>query len=88
MLNLTQLKYYVLDEEEIGLTFQKKIAEYRSPNKNFSKIIKKKFVFNPKIKKIYSKFLPKEKIVVSGNPKVQLCKEIHKKKRSRKIFLL
>ena len=89
LLNLAPFKYYVLDEEEIGLTFQKKkLVKFRSSNYKFSNLIHKKFVFNEKLKKIYSEFLPKKKIVVSGNPKIQLYQNIKKIKFIKKKTIL
>lgn len=91
LLNLAPFKYYVLDEEEIGLTFQKKkFVKFRSANYKFSNLIHKKFVFNEKLKKIYSEFFPKNKIVVSGNPKIQLYQNINKIKfiKKKTVFIM
>jgi len=85
-LNFFQFKYYVLDEEEIGLIFlkKKKFVTFRSPNRKFSNLIQNRFVFNSKIKKIYSKFSLKENIVVSGNPRIELYKKISNSHIARK----
>jgi len=85
LLKFFNCDYYVIDEEEIGISYLKndKIVKLRFLSKEFTSLIDGKFVLGEKNYQIAKKFMSKsvDKIYQTGHPRVDFIKHVIKNKK-------
>ena len=75
------LNYYVIDEEEIGMLYvvDDKVNQHRFATEEFFELIDSKFKFSKQILELEKNYYNKDfsrKLIDSGNPRIQLLKQI------------